>query len=147
LKSLSFALAEKQRPKLPSHMTSLDFTTASLGLGLAATIIWLLRRDHLHLSHGLFWLMVAVAAATLGVWRGLIDKAAALTGIAYPPALLLLISVVMLLLKILHTDILNTRIERQVKRLNQRLAMYELEFQREGMKTELTERLDSAEAE
>jgi hypothetical protein len=107
-------------------MTSLDFTTASLGLGLAAAIMWLLRRDHLHLSHGLFWLMVAVAAATLGVWRGLIDKAAAFTGIAYPPTLLLLISVVMLLLKILHTDILNTRIERQVKRLNQRLAIYEL---------------------
>ncbi len=107
-------------------MTSLDFTTASLGLGLAAAIIWLLRRDHLHLSHGLFWLMVAVTAATLGVWRGLIDTAAALAGIAYPPALLLLISVVLLLLKILHTDILNTRIERQVKRLNQRLAIYEL---------------------
>ena len=110
-------------------MTSLDFTTAVLGLGLAAAIMWLLRRDHLHLSHGLFWLVVAVVAAALGVWPGLIDKAAALTGIVYPPALLLLISVVLLLLKILHTDILNTRIERQVKRLNQRLAMYELEQQ------------------
>ena len=110
-------------------MTSLNFTTAMLGLGLAAAIIWLLRRDHLHLSHGLFWLVVAVVAAALGVWPGLIDKAAALTGIVYPPALLLLISVVMLLLKILHTDILNTRIERQVKRLNQRLAIYELEQQ------------------
>ena len=110
-------------------MTSLNFTTAMLGLGLAAAILWLLRRDHLHLSHGLFWLVVAVVAAALGVWPGLIDKAAALTGIVYPPALLLLISVVMLLLKILHTDILNTRIERQVKRLNQRLAIYELEQQ------------------
>ena len=122
-------MAENQGLELPAHMTSLDFTTATLGLGLAAAIIWLLRRDHLHLSHGLFWLMVAVAAATLGVWRGLIDKAAALTGIAYAPALLLLIAVVVLLLKILHTDILNTRIERQVKRLNQRLAIYELEQQ------------------
>ena len=73
--------------------------------------------------------MVAVVAAALGVWPGLIDKAAALTGIAYAPALLLLIAVVVLLLKILHTDILNTRIERQVKRLNQRLAIYELEQQ------------------
>jgi hypothetical protein len=115
-------------------MTSLDLTTALLGLGLAAAIIWLLRRDHLHLTHGLFWLVVAVAAAALGVWPGLIDKAAALTGIAYPPAALLLISVVVLLLKILHTDILNTRIERQVKRLNQRLAMYELEFQNDATK-------------
>jgi hypothetical protein len=129
-------------------MTSLDITTALLGLGLAAAIMWLLRRDHLHLSHGLFWLVVAVVAAALGLWPGLIDKAAALTGIVYPPALLLLVSVVMLLLKILHTDILNTRIERQVKRLNQRLAMYELEFQRDGRKpAELTGELDAAEDE
>jgi hypothetical protein len=126
-------------------MTSLDFTTALLGLGLAAAIMWLLRRDHLHLSHGLFWLVVAVVAAALGVWPGLIDKAAALTGIAYPPALLLLVAVVMLLVKILHTDILNTRIERQVKRLNQRLAMYELQFQRDGVKTEPFGELDNDE--
>jgi hypothetical protein len=129
------------------NMTSLDFTTALLGLGLAAAIMWLLRRDHLHLGHGLFWLLVAVVAAALGVWPGLIDKAAAMTGIAYPPALLLLISVVMLLLKILHTDILNTRIERQVKRLNQRLAIYELEFQRDGMKVHLTGELDATAGE
>ena len=126
-------------------MTSLDFTTAVLGLGLAAAIMWLLRRDHLHLSHGLFWLVVAVVAAALGVWPGLIDKAAALTGIVYPPALLLLISVVMLLLKILHTDILNTRIERQVKRLNQRLAIYELELQNDATKTELNGEFGTAE--
>jgi hypothetical protein len=128
-------------------MNSLDFTTALLGLGLAAAIIWLLRRDHLHLSHGLFWLVLAVVAAALGVWPGLIDKAAALTGIAYPPAALLLISVVVLLLKILHTDILNTRIERQVKRLNQRLAMYELEFKSDVTKSKRMGDLGPAEAE
>jgi hypothetical protein len=91
--------------------------------------------------------VVAVTAGALGVWPSLIDKAAAVTGIAYPPAALLLISVVMLLLKILHTDILNTRIERQVKRLNQRLAMYELEFQNGVTKTKLNGDLGSAEAE
>lgn len=128
-------------------MTSLDFTTALLGLGLAAAIMWLLRRDHLHLSHGLFWLGVAVMAATLGVWPGIINKLAALTGISYPPALLLLTAVVMLLLKILHTDILNTRIERQVKRLNQRLAMYELEFQRDKTKPDLNGELNKPETE
>ena len=100
-----------------------------LGLGLAATIIWLLRRDHLHLSHGLFWLTVAVVAAVLGLWPSLIDKIAAMAGISYAPAMLFLTAVIVLLVKTLHTDILNTRIERQVKRLNQRLAMYELDKQ------------------
>lgn len=112
-------------------MTSLYPTTALLGLGLAAAIMWLLRRDHIHLSHGLFWLSVAALAAVLGVWPQTIDRIAKVTGFNYPPALLLLLAVIVLLIKTLHTDILNTRIERQVKRLNQRLAMLDLELQNE----------------
>ena len=110
-------------------MTSLYPTTALLGLGLAAAIMWLLRRDHIHLSHGLFWLGVAALAAVLGVWPQTIDRIAAVTGVNYPPSLLLLLSVIVLLIKTLHTDILNTRVERQVKRLNQRLSMLDLELQ------------------
>lgn len=115
-------------------MTQLNFTTALMGFGMAAAIIWLLRRDHLHLSHGLFWLSVAVLAAALGVWTGTVDTIAALTGVRYPPTLLLLMAVAVLLIKTLHTDILNTRIERQVKRLNQRLAMLELDLQQMNSK-------------
>jgi hypothetical protein len=112
-------------------MTSLYLTTALLGLSLAAAIMWLLRRDHLHLGHGLFWLGVAALAAVLGVWPETIDRMATFTGISYPPSLLLLLSVIVLLIKTLHTDMLNTRIERQVKRLNQRLAILDLELQNE----------------
>ena len=108
-------------------MTSLYSTTALMGLGLAGAIMWLLRRDHLHLSHGLFWLGVAMLAAVLGIWPGIMDTVAYQTGVSYPPALLLLIAVIVLLIKALHADILNTRIERQVKRLNQRLTMVEVE--------------------
>ena len=113
-------------------MTSLYPTTALLGLGLAAAIMWLLRRDHLHLSHGLFWLSVATLAAVLGIWPQTIDRIAAFTGVSYPPSLLLLIAVIVLLIKTLHTDILNTRIERQVKRLNQRLSMMDLDMQNQA---------------
>ncbi len=89
--------------------------------------MWLLRRDHLHLGHGLFWLGVAMLAAVLGIWPRIMDTVAYQTGVSYPPALLLLIAVIVLLIKALHADILNTRIERQVKRLNQRLTMVEVE--------------------
>lgn len=107
-------------------------TTAILGLGLAATILWLLRRDHLHLGHGLFWLFVAVLAGMLGLWPWTIDYAAKLMGVSYPPSFLLLLAVVVLLVKTLHADILNTRIERQVRRLNQKLTLIDLELQRVG---------------
>jgi hypothetical protein len=108
-------------------MASLQLTTTLLGVGLSAVILFLLRRDHLHLTHGLFWITVAGMAALLGLWPGLIDSIARVVGIAYSPALLLLGATIVLLVKSLHADIVNTRIERQVRRLNQRLAIYELE--------------------
>ena len=97
-------------------------------MGLAALILVLVRRDHLYLLHGLFWVVVAIAAALLGAWPGLIDKLARVAGITYPPALLLLLAAVVLLIKALHSDMVNTRIERDVRRLNQRLAILEADL-------------------
>ncbi len=96
-----------------------------MGIGLAALILYLIRRDHLYLMHGLFWVVVAVAAVVLGVWPGMINRLAAVLGISYPPAMLLLLASIVLLIKALHADMVNTRIERDVRRLNQRLAMLE----------------------
>lgn len=96
-----------------------------MGMGLAALILYLIRRDHLYLMHGLLWVIVAVAAVVLGVWPGMINRLAALLGISYPPAMLLLLASIVLLIKALHADMVNTRIERDVRRLNQRLAMVE----------------------
>ncbi|MDC2859639.1 MULTISPECIES: DUF2304 domain-containing protein [unclassified Delftia] len=106
-------------------MASLQVTTTFMGVGLAALILYLIRRDHLYLMHGLFWVVVAVAAVVLGVWPGMINRLAAVLGISYPPAMLLLLASIVLLIKALHADMVNTRIERDVRRLNQRLAMLE----------------------
>lgn len=56
-----------------------------MGVGLAALILYLIRRDHLYLMHGLFWVAVAMAAVVLGVWPGLVDGIAAVLSISYPP--------------------------------------------------------------
>ncbi|QPR35382.1 DUF2304 domain-containing protein [Delftia acidovorans] len=106
-------------------MASLQVTTTFMGMGLAALILYLIRRDHLYLMHGLLWVVVAVAAVVLGVWPGMINRLAAVLGISYPPAMLLLLASIVLLIKALHADMVNTRIERDVRRLNQRLAMVE----------------------
>lgn len=67
-------------------MVSLQFTTALMGIGLAALILYLIRRDHLYVMHGLFWVVVAGAAAVLGASPGLIDWLALLLGVSYPHA-------------------------------------------------------------
>lgn len=111
-------------------MSSVHLTTGLLGVALAAIILLLLRRDHLYVMHALFWVVVAAAAVTLGLWPGLIVWMAAFTGIVYPPALLLLVGLIVLFVKALHADMLNTRLEREVRRLNQRIAMLEADAQR-----------------
>ncbi len=125
-------------------MASLQLTTTLMGIGLAALILHLIRRDHLYVMHGLFWVLVAGAAALLGAWPGLIDKLAALLGISYPPALLLLLACMVLLVKSLHSDMVNTRIERDVRRLNQRLALLQadMEAQRQANASALESSLD-----
>lgn len=106
-------------------MAPLQVTTTLLGTGLAVLILYLIRRDHLYLMHGLVWAAVAGIAAVLGAWPGLIDRLADWVGFRYPPALLLLLTCVLLVVKALHADLVNTRIERDMRRLNQRLAMLE----------------------
>ena len=44
----------------------MQMSTSLLGLVLAGLIVYLVRRDHLYLMHGLLWSMVAAAAALLG---------------------------------------------------------------------------------
>jgi hypothetical protein len=104
-------------------MASLQITTSLLGLGLALVILHLLRRDHIYILHGLFWIAVAALAALLGLWPGLIDRIAGWVGISYSPAALLLGAVLVLFVKSLYTDITQTRLERQLRRLNQRIAL------------------------
>jgi len=108
-------------------MVNLQVTTSLLGLGLAVVIIYLLRRDHIYILHGLFWIVVAALAALLGLWPGLIDRIAGWVGISYPPAALLLGAVLVLLLKSLYSDIMQTRLERQLRRLNQRIAVLDVQ--------------------
>lgn len=104
-------------------MANLQVTTSLLGLSLALFILLLLRRDHIYILHGLFWIVIAALAALLGLWPGLIDRLAGVVGITYPPAALLLGAVVVLFVKSLYADITQTQLERQLRRLNQRIAL------------------------
>ena len=125
-------------------MASLQTTTMLLGVGLAILILYLIRRDHLYLMHGLFWVAVAAAAALLGAWPGLVDRIAYSVGISYPPALLLLFACIVLFVKALHSDMVNTRIERDVRRLNQRLAMLESDMESLSRNTSSASRATSS---
>lgn len=102
-----------------------QIVSAVVGLSIAGFIIYLIRRDHLHVRHSLMWLPVAAGVALLGLFPTLSDHMATWLGVAYPPVFPLLAAVCFLLVKQLVGDIERSRNERKLERLAQRLAILE----------------------
>ena len=116
-------------------MATYQITTAVLGVLFAAVILFLIRGDRLYLRLGLFWFVLALLAVLLGVWPRLLDGIADQLGIRYSPTLLLVCAVGVLFVKALHADMVNTRIERQVRRLHQSLALLHIKNQQAAADT------------
>jgi len=108
-----------------SYELTYDLTSAILGLSIAGTILFLIRRDHLHSRHAVWWLFVACFIVILGLFPHLIDNVAKFVGVSYPPTLLFIIGMGMILIKVLAIDIHQSQLERKVRRLTQRLALLE----------------------
>lgn len=117
-------------------MTSL--ITGIIGLSAAALIILLIRKDRLHVHHGLGWILIAASFAVLGVFPRLIDRVAELLGVGYPPVLGLTLAIVLLVLKTLLMDIERSRLEMRNQRLIQRMAILETELRQLQDKPELS---------
>ena len=97
------------------------------GIALAAAILYLVRRDHLYIRQGLFWIAAAFVSLAFAIWPSIIDSLGALLGIAYPPTLLFLAAILVLVVKALFADISLTKLRRDLRRLNQRIALLEAE--------------------
>ena len=102
-----------------------SLVTGTIGIAVASLIILLIRKDRLHVRHGLGWILVAVAFAVFGIFPGLIDALANTLGIGYPPILGLTVAIALLVLKVLLMDIERSRLEVRNQRLVQRLALLE----------------------
>lgn len=97
------------------------------GIALAGLILYLVRRDHLYIRQGLFWIAAAFVSLGFAVWPSAIDSLGGVLGIAYPPTLLFLTAILVLVVKALFADISVTKLRRDLRRLNQRIALLEAE--------------------
>ena len=109
-------------------MDLLNLTTGLIGLLAAACIVYLVRKDHLHVRYGLGWLAVAGLFALLGLFPGVFDRVGQVAGVAYPPMLAVTVGFVVLVLKILLSDIERSRNQVRMQRLVQRTALLEAEI-------------------
>ena len=102
--------------------------SAAIGIALASVILYLVRRDHLHGSYALWWLVVAAATLVVSVFPHLVDRLGELVGIAYPPILAIILGMGLILIRMLLMDVDRSRQERTLRRLTQRLAILDQEL-------------------
>lgn len=93
-------------------------------------ILYLLRRDYLYLRDALFWLFTSAVSIAFAIAPSLVDAIGVTAGVAYPPALVLALVCVVLTIKALLSDIALTQLRRDVRRLNQRIALVDAESRR-----------------
>lgn len=106
-------------------MITYQLTSMAIGVSLAAIILFLVRRDHLHGPYAIWWIGTAATVALLGLFPRLFDNLAVKLGVSYPPILAIVLGFGLLLLKMLTMDLDRSRQERLIRRLAQRLAMLE----------------------
>jgi hypothetical protein len=107
-----------------------SLVSGTIGLIAAVTIVILIRRDHLHVRFGLWWMAVAMALVLLGIYPRAFDQLALLLGVAYGPVLALTLGLTILIIKILTMDIARSHTQARIVRLVQRLAILESELAR-----------------
>ena len=96
-----------------------------IGTIIGAVLVFLVRRDHIHGAYAVWWALVAASVFLLGLFPGIIDWIGKQLGIAYPPVLILVVGICVMLVKMLTMDIDRSRQERRVRRLAQRMAILE----------------------
>ena len=114
--------------KTKDTMPVISIITGVMGLLVASLIILLVRKDYLHATNGMSWIIVAVAFSLLGFAPSVIDRVAIFFGVAYPPVLALTLGISLLVIKILLMDLERSRIEIRNQRLAQRIAMLEADL-------------------
>ena len=115
---------------------SYQLTSIILGLVLAGSILWLIRRDRLHSRHALWWLLIALLIMLLSIFPTFIDRIAGFLGINYPPTLVFVLGIGMTLIKVISIDLHQSQQERKIRRLAQRLAILEGEKSQKNLNNE-----------
>ena len=102
--------------------------TSTIGVASAFIILFLIRKDRLHVRYGVWWFFVAIAFIVFGLFPTIFDRIAASLGIASGPLLALTLGLTTLFLKVLTVNITQSRLESRMIRLVQRIAILEAEL-------------------
>ena len=100
-----------------------------LGLAVLALAINLVRRRQLQERYALLWLLAGLTLVLAPLFVNLLDRLAARLGFAYPPALLLMLAVVGLMLIIAQLSVAISNQAERLKVLTQELGLLRTELE------------------
>lgn len=92
---------------------------------LLLIVLELVRRRRLMERYALLWLLSGIVLLVLATFRGLLEDAARVIGVEYPPSALFFIAFAFVLLLLLHFSVAVSRLADQSKVIAQRLAILE----------------------
>ncbi len=90
---------------------------------LIVTIVELIRRGKLREEYSLVWFAAALVFVYFSIWRGHMEALALRMGIAYAPALLILLTIFFGSIWLIHFSIVVSRLTTENKRLTQEMAI------------------------
>lgn len=101
-----------------------------LSTALLLFVLELVRKGLLKERYSILWLGSAFMLLLLSVWKGLLDRIAALVGIFYPPSFLFLIAFIFLLLIVLHFSIVISIISEKNRKLAQEIGLLKFKIEK-----------------
>jgi hypothetical protein len=109
----------------PTRILPLQFQLIAIGVLLAFTgwVVWLIRRQRLHLRESLMWLLSTLGALAVTAFPDLLVRAAALLGVQVPSNALFGAALLYLALNVLSVTITLSGNTTQVRRLAQECAL------------------------
>lgn len=109
-------------------MIAYHWTSGIIAFVLAGTIIWLVRNNRLQARTAAGWMVLALIIAATGLFPGMVDFAARVLGIHYPPTLAMLCGFAVLLVKLVKNDIERSRSQQQIRILAQKVSHLEAQL-------------------
>lgn len=102
---------------------TLQLVSLCLTFAIIGVIVRMVRTRRLRAKYSFLWLMVGAVILVFTVVPGLLDWTARAAGVAYPPALLFLGAIVLLLLVAVHFSWELSRIEERSRTVTEELAL------------------------
>lgn len=104
---------------------TLKLIILACGLAFVATIIYLLVKRKINERNSLFWLAGALVIMVLSALPETVDIVARAAGVDYPPTLLFLFSIMVILFITLFHSIQISALQERIHELTQTLAVYQ----------------------